>query len=183
MHLRPRLRLRGQSASGWRQRLNHTALTAVEPALNHAGDYGRRVHDRLTRLSANRLRLLVALMLAVGLGAMCTVVGTAGPMVSHSESMSMGDMNVAPTGATLADASRPLVRVTEKTCADCSTAECAALTSVAGLGLLTLLLLLLRRRPVLVVLMRRVASRLQGSRRPPPLLLSPTRFQFCVLRV
>ena len=34
-----------------------------------------------------------------------------------------------------------VVSVTEKACADCSTAECAALGTVAGLGLLTLLLL------------------------------------------
>lgn len=156
---------------------------AAEPALDHIVAYPWRVPVRLTRRLANSLRLVMALMLAVGLGAMCTVVATAGPMASHSASMSMDGMTVAGAGAALADASQPLVSVTEKACADCSTAECAALATVAGLGLLTLLLLLLRRRPALVVLMRRVASRFQGPGRPPPLRLSPTRFQFCVLRV
>lgn len=144
--------------------------------------YAQRVPDRLIRPSANRLRL-VALMLAVGLGAMCTVVAATGPVVSHSGPMSMGDMSIAGAGAALTDATQPLVSVAEKACADCSTADCTSLATVVGLGLMTLLLLLLRHRPALVVLSRRIASMFQGSGRTPPLLLSPTRFQLCVLRV
>ncbi len=154
---------------------------ASEPAADQCPDYARLVPDRLTHHLRIRVRLVVALMSAIGLGAMCTVVATTGPMAHHSAS-SRGDMSMADAGAASADAIHPLVSIAEKACADCSTAECAALAIVAGLGLLTLLLLL-RRRPALVVLMLRVASRFQGSGRPPPLRLSPTRFQLCVLRV
>lgn len=126
----------------------------------------------------------MALLVALGLAAMCTVVTTASPMNGHSTmSTTSGSVAAAGPDFLVPDVVHPMVMSTERACADCSTAECGALGILAALGLLGLLLLALGRRRPLTFLRRRAATVFRGIALPPPLSLTPPRFQLCVLRV
>ncbi len=134
------------------------------------------------RRATSPVRIVVALLLGLGLGAMC--IATAAPM-SAMDHAQVAPAATSPVNGTAAVVERPppSASPTDRACDACASVDCSVASTVSALGLLVLLLLLTRRGAGLVMLRRWSASTRRQTWRPSRPLLAPVRFELCILRV